>query len=107
MHSRVVTANRLRLTLRHLHGNGMPFRAGLHVFARIKTEEVLRAQLFLDLVVDAAEIRNLIDVVNAAAGFGAELSESVPHVDLGRADADSDAVDRHARPPRIVERLIE
>src|SRR5438445_7212698 len=107
MNSRVVTANRLRSPHAHLHSPAVLLRARFNIAGRIETEEILRAQLVLDLVANTAEIRDLVDVVDAAAGFGAELSESVPHVDLGRADADSDPVDRHARPPRIIERLIE
>src|ERR1051325_10661094 len=70
---RVIPPNRLRLPLADLHGHLVPLRAGLDVLRRIEAEDELRAELVLDLAVDAEEVGRLFDVIDVAAGLAAEL----------------------------------
>src|SRR3954453_22849935 len=98
---RVIPPNRLRPSVAHLHIDLAPLRAGLHALRRIKPEHVLRPELVLDLVVDAAEVRRTVDVIHVPARLTAEAAELVADVDFRRADADADAVDRHGRAARV------
>src|SRR2546423_1762206 len=59
--SRIVPAYRLCLSLAHLHVHLAPFRAGLHAVGGVDAEDVLRAELVLDLAVHAQQIRGLLD----------------------------------------------
>src|SRR3954463_10980368 len=94
-YSRVITADRLRFSVAHLHIHRPPLGAGLHTLRRVEAEDVLGAKLVLDVVVDARELRGLIDEVGVAAGLAAEAAEFESRIHLGHADADADRVNRN------------
>src|SRR5438309_1091007 len=73
---RVVPPDRLGLPLAHLHRYLAPLRAGLHA-VRIEAEDVLGAQLVLDVAVNAPQIGRLFDEVGAPACLRAELRQLV------------------------------
>src|ERR1700680_1567278 len=102
---RVVPANGLGLSLAHLHRHLAPLRAGLHAVG-VEAEDVLGAQLVLDVAVDASQIGSLFDEVGISASLGAELRQLVADVDFGRPDADADGVNRHGRAPGVLQRLL-
>src|SRR5207248_808538 len=104
---RVVAANRLCPSLADLHRHLVPLRAGLHAVGRIEAEDVLRAQLVLNVRVDASELARGLDVVHVPAGLRGELTELVARVDLRRTDADADRVDRHRGALRVLDGLLE
>src|SRR5438270_394403 len=83
-----------RLAVAHLHGYLAPFRARLDAVGGVEAEDVLGAELVLDVVIDLAQVLGALDVVDVPAGLAAEAAELVARVDLGAADADADAVDR-------------
>src|SRR5436305_336900 len=105
--SRVVAANRLRFSVAHLYVHAPPLRAGLDALGRIEAEDVLGAELVLDVGVDAAELRRLLDVVRVAACLAAEAAQFVARVDLAQADADADRVDRDGGAAGVLDRLLE
>src|SRR3954453_1005495 len=104
---RVVPPNRLRLAVAHLHVHAAPLRAGLDSLGRIEAEDVLGAELVLDVGVDASEVRSFLDVVSVAAGLAAELGQLVARVDFAHADADTDRVDRDGGAAGVFDGLIE
>src|SRR5258708_4001176 len=53
---RVIPPYRLRLAVAYLNVHRTPLRARLHTFRRIEAEDVLGAELVLDVGVDAAEL---------------------------------------------------
>src|SRR4051812_35451904 len=105
--SRIVAVDRLCASFADLHTHLMPLAPGLHAVGRIETEDVLRAELVLDVAVDRAELRRVLDRVEVPARLAAELPELVLHVDVGRTHPDPDGVDRHRRAAGVLDRLIE
>jgi len=97
---------RRALTRADICGRGTP-TTNASAWALNEAEDVLRAELVLDVGVDAAQIGGLLDVIRVAAGLAAELRQLVAHIDLRRVDADADRVDRHRGAARVLERLIE
>src|SRR5258707_9694611 len=95
--SRIVSPNRLCASLADLHGYLAPLRSRFHGVRGIEAEDVLRADLVLDVGVDSAQLHRSLDVVRVAAGLAAELAEFVADVDLGAVDSDSDRIDLDGR----------
>src|SRR5438552_16808144 len=81
--SRVIPADRLGPSFADLHRYLVPLGAGLDAVRRIKTEDVLGAELVLDVGVNAIEIGGGLDVIDIAARLRAEASELEARVDLG------------------------
>src|SRR5258706_14003397 len=102
----VVTANRLGLAVADLYFHGSPFRARLDALGRVEAEDVLGAELVLDIGVDVSQLVGVIDVVGVAAGLAAEAAQFVARVDLGAPDADADGVDRNRGAAGVLEGLI-
>src|SRR5207247_1240137 len=69
---RVVPPQRLRFSLAHLQRDLVPFRAGLDALRRIEAEDVLGAELVLDVRVDSVQVLGAIDVIDVAARFCTE-----------------------------------
>src|SRR3954453_24234361 len=104
---RVIPPNRFRFAVAYLHVHAAPLRAGLDSLGRIEAEDVLGAELVLDVGVDASEVGGLLDVVRVAAGLAAELRQFVARVDFAHADADTDCVDRDGGAAGVFDGLIE
>src|SRR5213082_3602037 len=79
---RVVPPNRLCPSVADLHRHLAPLRSGLHVIRGVEAEDVLRPELVLDVAINPAELRGVLDVVRVAAGLSAEAAEFVADVDL-------------------------
>src|SRR5256885_235224 len=84
---RVIPPNRLCPSVADLHRHLAPLRSGLYVIRGVEAEDVLRPELVLDVAVNPAELRGVLDVVRVAAGLSAEPAEFVADVDLCASNA--------------------
>src|SRR5439155_26861333 len=74
---------------------------------RSVSEEILRAQLLLELCVGLAHLLLAVDEVRGAAGLRGERLHHAAASEAGNAaDADADEVERHARGAGVGEEVV-
>src|SRR5262245_20402221 len=106
--SRVIPPHGLRFHPRlvELHLAGAEL-LGVAFLRRLIGEQVLRAQLLLDRVVDPFQLARLLDEEEAPAGLVREARELQAHVGFLGGEADAHGVESHAAAAGVLQRLGE